>query len=65
MIIKSGAKSHYTSNEPPSMTCRIEFEEICSVCDKEIPEGALVLRKVETNNIICLLCVIDIAEIQL
>jgi len=65
MIIKDKAKSHFTSNEPPSQTCTIEFEEMCCICDKNIPNDAIVLRKKENGHIICIFCLVDIAQIKI
>lgn len=41
-----------------------KLTETCCICDKDIPNGAMVIRKVENNNIICLICLTDIAEIE-
>jgi hypothetical protein len=35
----------------------------CSICDRVMPAGATILRKLENNNIICILCLVEIAEI--
>lgn len=64
MIERSQAKSHVTDSTPPSMSCAIEFEEICCICDKDIPNGSIVLRKVETKHIICVLCLLEIAQVK-
>ena len=42
----------------------IEFGEICSLCDNEIPNGSLVLRHTDTTNILCLICLVKIAEVN-
>lgn len=39
------------------------FDEICSLCDKKIPSGSAVIRHDTTQNILCLMCLIEIAEI--
>ena len=64
MIKKSTSKSRISHNISPNLNKVIEFEEICYLCNKEIPEGKLVLRHEVTRNIICLFCLIKIAEIQ-
>lgn len=65
MVIKDKAKSHISSNVPPSMSAAIEFEEICCLCDRDIPNDALVLRHTGTRNIICLFCLTDIALVPI
>lgn len=42
-----------------------KFEEICSLCKHYIPKGRLVLRQEETQNIICVLCLAEIAEVPI
>lgn len=37
--------------------------ERCSLCNREVPKEMMVLRKVENNRVICLLCLVEIAEI--
>lgn len=39
--------------------------EICALCCRTVPDGRLVLRNTASQNIICLLCIIDIAEIEI
>lgn len=56
MIVKSLAQSRIIGGTVPSQTAAIEFEEQCSLCDQSVPDGAVVLRHVETNNIICVPC---------
>jgi hypothetical protein len=64
MITKSFARSNISGGDPPSQTIPIEFEELCVLCEKPIPHGRVVLRKSENNNIICLLCIVEIAEVK-
>ena len=49
MIIKSIAKSN----------------EKCSICERTFPQGIIILRKKENNKIICLLCLVEIAELSI
>lgn len=63
-IIKSKAKSRTVGGEVPSQTGKIEFDELCCICTRDVPNDALVLRKVESNNIICLFCLVEIALIK-
>jgi hypothetical protein len=42
----------------------IEMEERCSMCECSIPDGFVVLRHTETNNIICVPCLGLIALID-
>jgi hypothetical protein len=60
---KSTAHSRFTSNEPPSMTGRIEFQEECSLCVQPMINGAMCLRNDQTKNAICVLCMVGIAEV--
>lgn len=66
MIRKSTAHSNTGSDKPlvPPMNANIEFEEVCALCDKEIPNGRLVLRHTTTGNILCIFCIVDIAAIE-
>jgi hypothetical protein len=61
---KSTAKSRISSNEPPSMIGRIEFQELCSLCDRPMIDGAMCLRNDQTKNAICVLCMVGIAEVE-
>lgn len=64
MISKSKTVDRVLRSNYPSITANLTMNEECSICDKAIPEGKMCLRKEETNNIICLLCVIEIAEVK-
>ena len=65
MIVKDTTKSTIRGGQPPSRSVQIEFEEICSMCDKEIPNNKLCLRHVTTGNVLCLLCLVAIAEMKI
>ena len=39
-------------------------EDTCALCDREIPEGKLVLRRDDNKRIICLLCMVALAEVE-
>lgn len=41
------------------------IEEECALCNRTVPKGALVLRKKETNKIICIPCLVEIAELTI
>jgi hypothetical protein len=60
MIYKSRTKSVMTYKVYGKDETQVD--EKCSLCDKELPGGALVLRKNETNKVICVLCLTEIAE---
>lgn len=38
-------------------------EEKCRMCDRFLPPGQLILRKRENDAIICILCLVEVAEI--
>jgi len=38
--------------------------DTCALCNKEIPEDKLILRKEDTRKIICLLCLLEIAKVE-
>lgn len=38
-------------------------DENCPLCNRNIPTGVTVLEKVETKRIICILCLVEIAEL--
>jgi len=42
----------------------IELEEKCCVCERDIPEGRLVIRHRPTSKVICLLCMAALAEVE-
>jgi hypothetical protein len=42
----------------------LEIEEECWMCGREVPEGHIVLRHEETNNVLCLICITEIAEVN-
>lgn len=56
MIVKSRAQSQLIGE--------VELDEQCSLCNVAIPDGAVVLRYTETNNIICVPCLGWIAMIN-
>lgn len=64
-IIKSTAHSrgNYALTNP-RQTGIIVFDETCCLCNRNIPDGKMVLRHIETKKIICLLCLVDMAEIN-
>jgi len=63
MIIKDKARDYHLSDNPmPSLNAILSFSEKCCVCSKDIPNLKLVLRKVETQRIICSSCLIEIAS---
>lgn len=66
MIKKSSAHTRNLDAKPtyPSQLAVITFDETCSVCDKDVPNGRLVLRHDITQNIICLECIVEIAKIE-
>lgn len=64
MIVKDIAQSRKLDTDNPRQTSRLVFDEVCGLCDREIPEGSLVLRHETTKNIICLICLAEIAEIE-
>ena len=64
IMSKSFARSRIIGGKPPSTTSPIKFEEICCVCDKEIPDGKLVIRHKKSENIICLFCLVGLAEVE-
>ena len=64
IITKSYARSRIVGGTSPLTTIPIEFEEICCVCNKEISNSKMVLRHRETKNVICLFCILAIAEIE-
>jgi hypothetical protein len=64
MIIRSIAKSRLSGGSPPSTTCVIEFEELCSVCDKYIKNEEPCFRKIETNSVICMECASEIRNVN-
>lgn len=39
--------------------------EECSLCNRTVPKDALVLRKIETKKIICIPCLVEIAELTI
>jgi hypothetical protein len=41
----------------------IEVDEECWICGRIIPDGHIILRHIETNNIICLICIAEIASV--
>jgi hypothetical protein len=38
--------------------------ETCALCDKEIPEGKLILKRRDNQRVICLFCMIALAEVE-
>lgn len=38
--------------------------ERCSLCWREVPKDMVVLRKMEGERIICILCLVEIAEVS-
>ena len=39
--------------------------EFCALCNRGVPEGAVVLRKMENGKILCLPCLVEIAELTI
>lgn len=40
-------------------------KEECALCNRTVPENALVLRKIETTKVICIPCLVEIAELTI
>jgi hypothetical protein len=38
--------------------------DTCILCDREIPEGKLIIRRDDNKRIICLLCMMALAETE-
>lgn len=64
MIKRDIAQSSIGKSNSPTTTRLISFDEMCCLCEKYIPDGSVVLRKVENRNIICLVCLADIALVE-
>lgn len=64
MIVKDIAQSREMGGTSPRQTNKLIFDEECSLCTRAIPEGSLVLRHESTKNMICLICLAEIAEIE-
>jgi hypothetical protein len=62
MIFKDIAKSKFYPQHYPYAS--IEDDEKCCICNKKIPKSSLILRKKENSNIICLICITEIAEVD-
>jgi len=63
-MIKSTAHSNILKGDTPASLKNIEMQEQCSLCERAIPDGKMVLRHDKTRNILCVLCLVEIAEIQ-
>jgi len=37
--------------------------EFCALCNKEVPDGKLCIRHTTTEQMLCLICLIELAEI--
>lgn len=37
--------------------------DICALCNREIPSGKLCIKQEDTKKIICLFCMIGLAEV--
>jgi len=35
----------------------------CNLCDRVVPPGVIALQKVENKRVLCILCLVEIAEI--
>lgn len=64
IVTKSFARSRITSSEPPSQCVPMEFEEMCCLCGNYMPHGQLVLRHRVSDKVICILCIVAIAEVE-
>jgi hypothetical protein len=66
MIVKDTTRSKIMGNSGQLLatTGRIEFEEVCGICDKEIPNRQPCLRHLKSQNIICLECLKSIADLR-
>lgn len=64
MLTKSQAKSTLYKAGNPRQLKDLEIEEKCALCHRELVDGALILRNTETKQILCLICLVDIAEIN-
>lgn len=42
----------------------LEEEQTCELCDRTIPKHGVALRKQETGKILCILCLVEIAELS-
>lgn len=64
MFKKSTSKDRKIGPDKFSSLANWVESEVCSLCDREIPSGKLLLRKVENGKIICLICMIELAEVE-
>lgn len=67
MIIKDYAKNRIADNGSatiPSQMAILSFEEQCCLCDREIPNGKLLLRKLDNRRVLCLFCILEIAAVE-
>jgi hypothetical protein len=62
MFIRSKAKTRILKSNPPSTSVNLTFDEACSICDEEQPNDKNVIRHETTDNIICISCLEQIAE---
>jgi hypothetical protein len=64
MIVRDNAKSWTSGGKAPSQMMAIEFDEQCCMCEKYIPNNARVLRHDKTRHILCVSCLVGIAELK-
>lgn len=38
--------------------------DTCALCDREVPEDRLILRRDDNKRIVCLLCMVALAEVE-
>lgn len=43
----------------------ISKTEFCSLCNRGLPDGSVVLRKQENGKVLCILCLVEIAELSI
>lgn len=62
MFKKSTAHNH-VNHDMSKLATAVVHNEKCASCNHDIPEGRLVLRHVESNHIICVICLAELAEV--
>lgn len=61
LIYKSKAVSRIAHKD----TGDEQVDEACCICENTYPGGASVLRRHENNKIICIPCLVEIAEVTI
>lgn len=64
-LMRDEVFGHMYERKPTMIIKSPSTQEECALCNRMVPKDALVLRKIETKKVICIPCLVEIAELTI